>query len=215
MRDTTRSATAGIITIPKPAFTTSRADITIQSGEDSSMRMGISARERGCLATICLRIVTINPVMIVDPEGCCPYHWEYHEDCDICYQERVNEHLAGINPQDESELFAFDPPDPSTIVRPPKQDDRPTYSDIQTLVTYPLNISTTLLGTGAQTVSEAAALGAIGFARNVPISVMFRWNNPGLTTNQKWVMTGYDVGVGLVGIVKICGVEKCPKSVRR
>ena len=151
-----------------------------------------------------------NPIAYIDPFGDCPYHNSYNDDCKICYQERMNAYLAGYTHEDESELFAYKPRDPSAFVKPQGNVDKFSYSDAQTMVTLTMTTFGTSLGFAMTTAFEAGVAGTVGFGVSVPISVLFRWCNPDLKNGQKWVLTGYDVGVGLVGIGLGCALAASP-----
>ncbi len=50
--------------------------------------------------------------------------------------------------------------------------------------------------TGAQ----AAGLSAYGYAVSTPLAIASHWNNPHLTSENKWALTGLEVGYAFTGI---------------
>lgn len=49
--------------------------------------------------------------------------------------------------------------------------------------------------------SGAATLSACGYAAVLPFSISSHWFNPNLTDSQKWIMTGYEVGSAVGGVL--------------
>jgi len=49
--------------------------------------------------------------------------------------------------------------------------------------------------------ASSTALSGVCYAAAVPFSLLADWSNPRLTNDQKWVLTGYDVGTAAIGIV--------------
>ena len=149
-----------------------------------------------------------NPIMFIDPSGTCSCPM-YDPNCRDCRQRKLQAELAGLP-------FEERVPNYNKISHRNENNDITAensgdlnYSDVEKLITLPVGIYATILGYYAEGTLEATMAGGIGAAITVPLNLLLHWNNPNLTTRQKWEMTGYDVGTGVGGVLLTYGVVNC------
>ena len=149
-----------------------------------------------------------NPIMFIDPSGTCSCPM-YDPNCRDCRRRKLQAELAGLP-------FEERVPNYNKISHRNENNDITAensgdlnYSDVEKLITLPVGIYATILGYYAEGTLEATMAGGIGAAITVPLNLLLHWNNPNLTTRQKWGMTGYDVGTGVGGVLLTYGVVNC------
>ena len=149
-----------------------------------------------------------NPIMFIDPSGTCSCPM-YDPNCRDCRQRKLQAEFAGLP-------FEERVPNYNKILHRNENNDITAensgdlnYSDVEKLITLPVGIYATILGYYAEGTLEATMAGGIGAAITVPLNLLLHWNNPNLTTRQKWGMTGYDVGTGVGGVLLTYGVVNC------
>ena len=91
---------------------------------------------------------------------------------------------------------------PTSPVPDPVSDNEVYAGDVTSIASYGMTTikTVTSLGISNCTVGGAIASASVLTVPMVGFSILADWNNPYLTNNQKWIMTGYDVAVGLIGI---------------